>query len=67
MQPEGAEGSPFAQRPSPAANEDFPGPGSAADASAPPRPGWDAFEVWRTRVKVARSAATPERELDPGR
>jgi hypothetical protein len=48
---------------SPAANENF----AATDAlptDVYPRPGWDPYEVWRTRVK-ASSQTKPEHERDP--
>ena len=36
----------------------------APKAEAPPVPiGWDAFEVWRTRVRDARRDVTPRRAL----
>ena len=43
-----------------AANDDFaPGPrdDGRAEAAATPTGGWDAFEVWRTRVRDARRDA----------
>ena len=47
-----AEGLPAEPRAEPAANDDF----TAIPVTPPPEPpkrepGWDSFEVWRTRVK----------------
>jgi len=63
MKRKGAEGLPAHQRPTPAANEEFTGTGNELsghdlgqhdlDRLATPRPGWDPYEVWRTRVKAS--------------
>ena len=63
MKRKGAEGVPARQRMTPAANEDFGGTMNdldghdfdihALDRLATPRPGWDPYEVWRTRVKAS--------------
>ena len=63
MKRKGAEGIPARQRPTPAANEEFSGMvtdvsrrdfgRSGPDGLATARPGWDPYEVWRTRVKAS--------------
>jgi hypothetical protein len=45
----------------PAANEEFASPGEGVDGLT--RPGWDPFQVWRTRVKASEQ---PEPEDDGG-
>jgi len=61
MKRKGAEGVPARQRLTPAANEEF--TGTVADLEeldrdgperrVSSRPGWDPYEVWRTRVKAS--------------
>lgn len=64
MKRKGAEGLPAVKRLTPAANEDFTSTASELDSHTYTRPGWDPYEVWRTRVKA--SSRTPqEREGDP--
>jgi hypothetical protein len=41
----------------PAANESFIASGDALDTHAYQRPGWDPYEVWRTRVKAPAANA----------
>ena len=63
MKRKGAEGIPARQPSTPAANEEFSGATDdldmpeldlhALDRLATPRPGWDPYEVWRTRVKAS--------------
>jgi len=58
MKRKGAEGLPARQRLTPAANEEFTGivndlDGHDLDKRASSRPGWDPYEVWRTRVKAS--------------
>jgi hypothetical protein len=63
MKRKGAEGIPAHQPSTPAANEEFSGTMDdldghdldldALDRLATPRPGWDPYEVWRTRVKAS--------------
>ena len=63
MKRKGAEGVPARQRLTPAANEDFSSTMDVLDRHeldmrvlnriATPRPGWDPYEVWRTRVKAS--------------
>jgi len=63
MKRKGVEGIPARERLAPAANEEFPGLASdlsrsdsgrrEPDRLASPRPGWDPYEVWRTRVKAS--------------
>ena len=63
MKRKGAEGIPVRQPVIPAANEEFSGTMDdldgddvdldALDRLATPRPGWDPYEVWRTRVKAS--------------
>jgi hypothetical protein len=63
MKRKGAEGSTARQRLTPAANEEFDGAlhdldeqdldSHAPETLATPRPGWDPYEVWRTRVKAS--------------
>jgi hypothetical protein len=63
MKRKGAEGVPARQRLTPAANEDFSETMDELnghdldihplDRLATPRPGWDPYEVWRTRVKAS--------------
>jgi len=63
MERKNAEGIPAPQPLTPAANEEFTGTVSDLDeldldqhdlhALATPRPGWDPYEVWRTRVKAS--------------
>ena len=71
MKRKNAEGIPARQRPTPAANEEFSGTMDdldgddvdldALDRLATPRPGWDPYEVWRTRVKAsAKEKRGPE-------
>jgi hypothetical protein len=67
MQPEEAEGLLVVRRPASAANEEFADAGSAARRHARPHSGWDAYEVWRTRVKLSPSPARAKRDFDPER
>ena len=63
MKRKGAEGIPARQPLTTAANEEFDGTMDdldehdvdlhALDRLATPRPGWDPYEVWRTRVKAS--------------
>jgi hypothetical protein len=63
MKRKGAEGIPARQPLTAAANEEFDGTMDdldehnldlhALDRLATPRPGWDPYEVWRTRVKAS--------------
>jgi hypothetical protein len=63
MKRKGAEGIPARQRLTPAANEEFTRTVNELtrhdldrhdlDTLATPRPGWDPYEVWRTRVKAS--------------
>jgi hypothetical protein len=63
MKRKGAEGIPARQPLAAAANEEFDGTMDdldehdlelhALDRLATPRPGWDPYEVWRTRVKAS--------------
>jgi len=63
MKRKGAEGVPVRQPLTGAANEEFGGTMDdldgddfdldALDRLATPRPGWDPYEVWRTRVKAS--------------
>jgi hypothetical protein len=63
MKRKNAEGIPARQRLAPAANEEFTGMVTDMDrldldqheleAPGTPRPGWDPYEVWRTRVKAS--------------
>jgi len=58
MKRKNAEGIPARERLTPAANEEFTGTVSDLDELdldqlATPRPGWDPYEVWRTRVKAS--------------
>jgi len=63
MKRKGAEGVPVRQPLTVAANEEFSGTMDnldgddfdldALDRLATPRPGWDPYEVWRTRVKAS--------------
>ena len=63
MKRKGAEGVPARQPLTLAANEEFSGTMDdldgddvdldALDRLATPRPGWDPYEVWRTRVKAS--------------
>jgi hypothetical protein len=49
---------------SPAANEEFTAMANGLGGVARAHPGWDPYEVWRTRVKKS-SSVMPERERDP--
>ena len=71
MKRKGAEGFPVRQPLTAAANEEFSGTMDdldgddvgldALDRLATPRPGWDPYEVWRTRVKAsAKEESGPE-------
>jgi hypothetical protein len=60
MQGKSAEGLPADPRESLAANEDFAGEEYGLEQLTYARPGWDPYDVWRTRVKK-------EREADPRR
>ena len=71
MKRKGAEGVPSRQPLTAAANEEFSGTMDdldgddvdldALDRLATPRPGWDPYEVWRTRVKAsAKEKRGPE-------
>jgi len=68
MKRKAAMGLAAAGRISSAANEEF---AAAADAMGGleerPQPGWNPYEVWRTRVKESSesSSVTPEHEPDP--
>ena len=62
MKRKGAEGVPARQPLTAAANEEFSGTLDALDRLATPRPGWDPYEVWRTRVKAS---AKEKREREP--
>ena len=63
MKRKGAEGIPARRPVTSAANEEFDGTMDdldehdldlhAPDRLATPRPGWDPYEVWRTRVKAS--------------
>lgn len=64
MKRRGAAGLPAVHRITPAANEDFAGMANGMDSLVRPQPGWDPYEVWRTRVKVS-SGVTQEREREP--
>jgi hypothetical protein len=71
MKRKAAKGLAAAGRISSAANEEF---AATADAvgglEERPQPGWNPYEVWRTRVKESSessesSSVTPEHEPDP--
>jgi hypothetical protein len=68
MKRKAATGLAAAGRMSSAANEEF---AATADAGGGleerPQPGWNPYEVWRTRVKESSesSSVTPEHEPDP--
>jgi hypothetical protein len=64
MKRKGAEGVAASPPDTPAANEEFARMVSALDDMSYERPGWDPYEVWRTRVK-ATSQGTQEREREP--
>jgi hypothetical protein len=50
-----------------AANEEFTAaPDGVEGPEERPQPGWNPFDVWRTRVKSSESSSvTPEHEPDP--
>ena len=51
-----------------AANEEFAArPDGVGSLEEHPQPGWNPYEVWRTRVKESSesSSVTPEHEPDP--
>ena len=56
--PRGANLTTFAATPDPGAVPDEEAP---ASIPSPVVPGWDAFEVWRTRVRDARRDVVPRR------
>jgi len=64
MKRKGAAGLPAVHRITPAANEDFAELTDGMDSLVRPHTGWDPYEVWRTRVKVA-AGVTQEREHEP--
>ena len=51
----------------PAANESFVVSGSDLDTRAYQRPGWDPYEVWRTRVKAPAAKAPAKSAHKRGR
>ena len=65
MQGKSAEGLPVDARESLAANEDFVAAVDDLESLTRTRPGWDPYDVWRTRVKS--SSGMTEREADPRR
>ena len=68
MKRKAATGLAVAGRMSSAANEEFAATADAAGGMEErPQPGWNPYEVWRTRVKESSesSSVTPEHEPDP--
>jgi hypothetical protein len=55
MKRKGAQGLPAGQRLTPAANDEFASMASGLERLEA-RPGWDPYEVWRTRVKGSSRA-----------
>jgi len=64
MNRKSAEGLPAEPQESVAANEDFARDLDDYEHVTGSRPGWDPYDVWRTRVK---NSSTTEREADPRR
>jgi hypothetical protein len=67
MKRKAAEGLAAAPGISSAANEEFTATADGVDSlEERPQPGWNPYEVWRTRVKESsESSRTPEHEPDP--
>ena len=68
MKRKAAEGPAAAPVISSAADEEFVAPADGVDSlEEHPQPGWNPYEVWRTRVKESSepSSVTPEHEPDP--
>jgi hypothetical protein len=68
MKRKAAEGLAAAPGISSAANEEFTEAADGVDSlEERPQPGWNPYEVWRTRVKESSesSRVTPEHEPDP--
>lgn len=68
MKRKAAKGLAAAGRISSAANEEFAAPADGVDSlEEHPQPGWNPYEVWRTRVKESpeSSSVAPEQQPDP--